>query len=343
MHLDAIRDLLHARAFALGLAFGGVAVLIAATVAVALRRRVPDLAGVTFVLAAWLAVRGAWGSDLANGSVLVALLILALGGAAVVVVTRVLPAVAGPPLLITAVALTPGAIVLSRVTPLAGSGISRLVLALSTIAFGVAMRDFDAMRGPKGAPWLLFAVTAGGVYLAVPDTELARVMLGVALPFVLLSIPRPMSPLGPAGSAALAGVFTWVVVVGGRGRPGSVVGGLACIGLLVVEPLGRRTIGVVGSLTLPMRRRPDIHRFDRNRDDWLTGAAVAAIAQFAMAIYASRVVAREDAAITAALVLVPMFAVAVVLAPMLYPESRARQEQRRSHRSEGHHARSSRH
>ena len=123
-------------------------------------------------------------------------------------------------------------------------------------------------------------MTAGGVYLAVPDTELARAMLGVAVPFVFLSVPRPLSPLGPAGSAAIAGLFSWVVVVGGRGRPGSVVGGLATIGILVAEPLGRRTIGAVNLMTIRTRLRYDHPRYDRNRDEWITRAALSAIVQF---------------------------------------------------------------
>jgi hypothetical protein len=327
MHLDALRDLLHARAFALGLAYGGVAVLFAASVAVSLRRRVPDFAGVAFVLASWLAIRGAWGADLATGSVLLAFILLALGGSVVVFATRWLPAASGHPLLTTAVALTPGAVLLGKVTPLAGSGAARVVLALTTIAFGVALRDFDAMRGPRGAPWLLFAVTAGGVYLAVPDTELARVMLGVAIPFVLLSVPRPLSPLGPAGSAAIVGVFTWVVIVGGRGRPSSVVGGLATIGILVAEPLGRRTVGALGSLTVASRRRLDPQRFDRNRDDWLTRTLLIAIVQFVIALYAARAVAREDSVVAAVLVLLPMVAAALIVVPLLYSETRVNREQ----------------
>jgi hypothetical protein len=151
------------------------------------------------------------------------------------------------------------------------------------------------------------------VYLAVPDTELARVMLGVALPFVLLSVPKPIFPLGPAGSPAIAGVFVWVVVVGGRGRPGSVVGGLATIGVLVAEPLGRRLFGRL----LPPSRRPKVDNFE---EDWRFVAAVAAIAQVVIMLYASRVVAREDAAADALMICVPLIAITAFCVPMLYPK-----------------------
>jgi ABC-type iron transport system FetAB permease component len=313
MRLDALNDLFHARAFALGLAFGGVAFLLTSMLGIVRRRRVPDAAGIAFAAAAWLGVRGAWGPELANGKVALALFALAVGGGCVVLIARHSQIGSRFPLVVTAVAIAPGAVYLAAVTPLAGSSTSRAVLAIATIVIGVAMRDFDAMRGPVGAPWLLFAISAVGVYLAVPDTELARVMLGVALPFALLSVPKPMFPLGPAGSPALAGVFAWVVVVGGRGRPGSVVGGLATIGVFVAEPLGRR---VFGNLLPPSRRLPT----EPFEEDWRMVAAVAGIAQLLIALYASRVVAREDAALSALLIALPMILIAAFCVPMLYPK-----------------------
>jgi hypothetical protein len=336
VNIDALSDLYHARAFALGLAFGGAGFLLSATLAAGSRRRLPDFAGIAFVAAAWLGIRGAWGPGLASGSVALALLMLAAGGGMVVLVTRRYAFAAQHPPFVAALLTAPGAIVLGVVSPLVESTAATVVVAVATVAIGVGMRDFDAMHGPKGAPWLLFAVSAFGVYLAVPDTELARVMLGASLPFVMLSVPKPLSPFGPAGSSALAGLFVWVVVVGGRGRPGSVVGGLATIGILVAEPLGRRLFGAVTDRT----RDP----LDRNQDSWLSGALLAAFAQLLLALYASRVVAREDAAFAAFLVLLPLLLIAVVGAPMLYPREPlpgARRRRSRSpssrHRARSHH------
>jgi hypothetical protein len=329
--------LLHAHSFSLGLAFGGIAFLVAATVAALTRRRVPDIGGLTFAAAAWLAVRGAWGEQLARSSVAWAFLTLAVGGAFAAFVTSWRPELRRHVLLVTALALTPGAVLLALATPFAGSSISRFVLALSTVGIGVGMRDFDAVNGRKGAPWLLFAIAAAGAYLAVPDTELARVFLGVSLPFVLMSVPYPAAGFGPAGSAAMAGVFTWVVVVGGRGRPGSVVGGLATIGLLAAEPIGRRLVG--RDRTLWARVLGHYYRVeDKNRDSWLAAAFFAAVVQFGLALYTSRVVGREDAALWALLVLAPVAALAIVAAPELFPlerefKPRASRSRRRSHRS----------
>jgi len=332
MHLHALGDLIDARSFALGLAFGGVAFLAAAAVSVLSRRRIPDISGVAFAAAAWLAVRGAWGAGLASESVAIALALLGAGGVLVSLLAKYVADVQRHQLVATALAVTPGAVLLATATPLAGSTISRTVLALATIGIAVGMRDFDAVDGRRGAPWLLFAVAAGGVYLAVPDTELARVMLGVAVPFILLSVPSPLCSFGPAGSTAMAGLFTWVVVVGGRGRPGSVVGGLVAIGLLVAEPLGRRLVGGLSERSRRGVRGRRAGPVDQNRDSWITIVAVAAAAQLAIALYASRVVGREDKALAALFIAAPMIAVVVIAAPELFPQTRGGRR-RRSHSS----------
>ncbi len=326
MRLHGLTVLLHAHSFAVGLAFGGVAFFVSALVAAVSRRRIPDTAGIVFVAAAWLAIRGSWGVALARGSAATALALLACGGALAAVIASRNHISHGQGLAITALALMPGAIMLAVVTPLAGSTTSRVVLAIAAAAIGVGLRDFDATNGARGAPWLLFAISAAGVYLAVPDTELARVLLGVSLPFILLSIPKPICALGPAGSAAMGGLFVWVIVVGGRGRPGSVVGGLATIGLLAAEPIGR---GLIGRDRKPWalhatrdRDLTDRNRYAQNQDPWLAAAALAGIIQFGFALYASRVVGRYDAALSALLVLVPMIAVAVFAAPQLFPLKR---------------------
>ena len=322
LHAQGFVDLFHARAFGLGLAYGGVA-FFAAMIVGSLsrgRRRNLDFAALAFVAAAWLGVRGAWGSVLASQTTAFALIALALGGAAVHLVSRWVPGARDHPLAVAAAAIAPGAAWLAVATPLAGSVYARVIMALATIVAAVAIRDFDAMKGDHGAPWMLIAISAAGVYLAVPDTELARVLLGVALPFVLLSIPNALSPIGPAGSAAVAGIFTWVIFVGGRGRPGSVVGGLATLGLLLAEPLGRRWVGALMTTRTLFPQR----RARRPGDEYLLSAAVCAIAQVVLALYASRLVGHENSAVKALLELAPVAALAVVCAPMFYPEAPVR-------------------
>jgi hypothetical protein len=46
-----------------------------------------------------------------------------------------------------------------------------------------------------------------------------------------------------AGALVAAGLLVWMVATDGAARPGSIVGGLACLGVLAVEPPARRLAG----------------------------------------------------------------------------------------------------
>jgi hypothetical protein len=118
-------------------------------------------------------------------------------------------------------------------------------LAGAVVVAGVVaalLADFDRRRWRDGLTLPLLAVSAAGIWATVPDVESAAVVLGVFLPFALLGWPlvRAGPPsLGLAGALATAGLLVWTVVSGGAGRPGSIAGGLACLGVLAVEPAAR--------------------------------------------------------------------------------------------------------
>jgi hypothetical protein len=124
-----------------------------------------------------------------------------------------------------------------------------VLVALATCAAGALLDDFDRRRRAQGLAPLLLAVTAGGIYATVPDVEAAVVVVGAAMPMALLGWPfplawarpaRPPPSLGTPGALATAGLLVWTVAAGSSGRAGPVAGGLACLGLLVAEPLARR-------------------------------------------------------------------------------------------------------
>lgn len=96
---------------------------------------------------------------------------------------------------------------------------------------GFLLRDFEGRRGSAGA---FFAITALGVFLTVPSPNEAVAVLGGSAAFLVL--PR----IGGTASSSLIGLLAWASVIGGIERTGSVVGALACIGLLLVEPLSYR-------------------------------------------------------------------------------------------------------
>jgi hypothetical protein len=139
---------------------------------------------------------------------------------------------------LTAALTVPGAWLVAYHSGLDLDG-SRPMVAAAVVAAGWLSADFDhRWRGRALGPVLL-AMTVAGVYATVPDTEQALAALGVALPLALLSWPWPLASLGRAGAQAAIGALLWVIVAGGAARPSAVVGGVACLGLLVVEPLAR--------------------------------------------------------------------------------------------------------
>jgi hypothetical protein len=127
------------------------------------------------------------------------------------------------------------------------AGLAPLVAVAAVAVAGALAADFDRRRR-DGLALGLWAVSLAGVWATVPDVESAVVVLGAALPPALLGWPGPLArsglvALGVAGSLAAAALLAWVVATDGTGRPGSMVGGLACLGVLVVEPLARRLGG----------------------------------------------------------------------------------------------------
>jgi hypothetical protein len=191
------------------------------------------------------------------------------------------------------------------------------LLGMAVALAGALVASFDRRWRERGLTPGLLAVTAAGIYACVPDVEGALVVLGVALPMALLGWPWPLvharpagagnadadepvsappPSLGVAGSVATAALLVWTVATGGAGRPGSVIGGLACLGLLIVEPLAR--------LLTPDHRSP-LARLDRR---WVPWSALGA--QLLLVAIASRVVGRAET-VTQAL---PLAAVALAVA-----------------------------
>ena len=94
----------------------------------------------------------------------------------------------------------------------------------------------------------LFAITTFAVWTTVPDTDLARLLLGVSLPLALATIPPISASLTSAGSFALGGVFAWIPALGGEARPASIIGAWACIGMIALVPLTETLTGTRPSL-----------------------------------------------------------------------------------------------
>lgn len=254
-------------------------------------------------------LRAAAGSDELLAGLLLGVVALAVGLAAagrrrLAPVAGVLFAVA----VVTGVQLTVGL----PGEPVPGPWLA-LVAALVAAAVAVPLADFDARWRHRGLGPVLLPVSLLGVYATVPDTEMALVALGAALPLSLLGWPVALASWGRAGAWAVAGSLVWVTASGGVGRASAVVGGVASLGLLAVEPIARR---------LHPGRRSVLTRLPEGR----LGAPVAAAAQLVLVYVASRVAGTRPSVASAAAVALAATVVAVALAVVATsrtPEDRA--------------------
>jgi hypothetical protein len=117
-----------------------------------------------------------------------------------------------------------------------------LVIGVVSLA-GPLISWFSAGADRSPIPAWLFAVSVAGIWVTVPDTEEALVLLGAVAVPTLLAWPMRVARLGPIGSHALLGLYMWVIAWGGRGREGSIIGATAALAMLVAAPLSARLAG----------------------------------------------------------------------------------------------------
>jgi hypothetical protein len=108
-----------------------------------------------------------------------------------------------------------------------------VALVVAASAGAVAAANTDELWRATAITPAMFAATAVAVLLAVPDTEEAAVLAGVALPCALLGWPLGLAALGRAGTGAATVLVVWTAGTGGRAEPASVVGAVATLALLV--------------------------------------------------------------------------------------------------------------
>ena len=113
-----------------------------------------------------------------------------------------------------------------------------VVVVGAASAGAVAVAATDRLWSAVAITPALLAITALAVYVAVPDTEEAAVLVGVALPLALLGWPLRWASLGAAGAGATTALVVWTVATGGRADPAA-VGGRARDARAPGGPVGR--------------------------------------------------------------------------------------------------------
>lgn len=319
--LEPVRTALEAPELHIGLLRGLVAAFAAgvlALVAVGLRsllgrrwlrrlrltassRRLPGLVGPAFVVAAVLALEALQRSlipavrvagtvpDLPT-SVVLGLGLVWLG----VAVAGLTPA----PLPVGMLLALPGAWRLVAGQEFLGPSWVPWLIVLGTAVAGPLAAEADRDLGRTGLSPVMWLFVVGAAYATVPDTELALVLLGVAIPLALLGLPFRLARLGDGGAAASIGLLLWVASQQGWARPGSLIGTLGALALFTTFPIGHR-----------LRRwfRFELH-WSRNRR-----LLVVLLAQFVLAMWASRVAGLAYGAIEAIARLIPAVAAGIAL------------------------------
>jgi hypothetical protein len=214
--------------------------------------------------------------------------------------------------------LLPGAVLLSDAAAsatepqISGNWVRALAFVVVLVG-GTTIIGFDRRYAQAGLGPVALAATATGVYLCVPDTEQALPLVGAFLAVGLLGWPKPLASLGSAGACAAVGLIVWTAAAGGRGRAGSIVGGMACLGIVLLEPPVR---SLLRARARPAPRKP-----------WVRDALVIAGLHFGVVIVCSRIAGLRSSAEIAAIIAGLTFAGAcVALWRALRPPTEARRE-----------------
>ena len=146
-------------------------------------------------------------------------------------------------------------------------------------------------------PPILFAFAVLGVWGTVPDTEHARVLMGVTATMAIVAL----SPKGPRwtlpGLALATAVMGYVVMVDGWPRHSAVIGACGSVGMLVVAPI---VLALRGSRSRHGRgRRRTLGEANAYVDSWGLIAA-----QVVLVILSGRLAGRAESGLTAAVLLV---------------------------------------
>jgi hypothetical protein len=247
---SVLQDFANRREFHAGLRWGVglaiVAVALGLLCTVVFRRPAP-IAGLVVVVAFASAVQPARALSVEGGGhpglptgVGHGLVLLAIAGLA----TGLLAMWWRPLALLGLVVTIPGATMLTHHSGLPAQHWVAPLVVLTTVIGGTLVADFDRRHAKRGWAPVLFAVTVVGMYFTVPDTEVALVLLGAALPLVFLGWPVALTSIGSVGAYPAVGALAWTAAFEGLGRPSAIVAGVACLGLFVVEPMSRLVLGM---------------------------------------------------------------------------------------------------
>ena len=142
--------------------------------------------------------------------------------------------------LATLAVLLPGAVVIALIAMPGIIGprrVEAVLLAATIIVLALLVASFDTRFAETTVATPLLAISFVSVFLTVPDTRLAVLAAGAALPWLVAGPPAKLARLGRSGSFVAVGMIVWLVMTGGFARHLSIVAGIATLGVLIIEPV----------------------------------------------------------------------------------------------------------
>lgn len=284
-------DLFGTGFFRTGLRFGLIALGLAWLAFLAMRRRrLLPIGGLLIAAATFGALL--WLEEPVAGEIW-PLLLIAAGSS----VNRIAPTT---PQWVTPLAVVPGAAWLAVSTTTTDFLWVRLALVAVIPVGGYLIADFEKRYDGMGLGVVFYALAALGVFASVPDTEWARVLIAVAVPMVFAAWPRVAVSLGEEGGYLAVATLLLVTAQGGGPRPASMVGGMACLGLLLIEPVAVALRPRLFRLTTWLKR------------NWV-GAVIASLPQLVVVAVCSRVAARFTNELPALVIVVLVYAASLAV------------------------------
>ncbi len=135
-----------------------------------------------------------------------------------------------------AVLVAIGAAFVSSRSDIADARWINLTLPVVAVGLGLALHYWK-QASHRHLLGILFAISAFGIWTTVPETEGARVLLGVAVPLSLATVKGIDGRIVAPGAFSLGAMVVWVAGSGGADRPGSIVGAIGAMGILALLPL----------------------------------------------------------------------------------------------------------
>lgn len=136
-----------------------------------------------------------------------------------------------------------------------------------------------ALLGP------LFAITSFGIWVTVPETDLARILLGVSLALAPATLSwAGFRRISTAGGFALVGLVVWVAAMGGETREASIVGSWGALGMLALTPLLGRRSQSLSSFAIVALHTGLVFLFTRVIGLWMDPGPALAAAAFLVAV-----------------------------------------------------------